>query len=226
MPPSLLSWTVACATLLFVDAALSVENSDRSMGVEPRAQWPALSIFVTSKDASLGSSYVMSAKPLVAHDLKSVLYDVSAHFDSGTGNKNPFASYTLANGFAFMNYTNAGQAPLCLTTETGAYSIPPINAIVQAIMDYKGVAADNTDVCTKQFPINVQGTPFNLCEVADDANKLRLTSDKFDLVISRVDHSAVPDLGNPSEGCKQVINGFTVKTGGDGVFFTKLAPPA
>ncbi|CAI5727786.1 unnamed protein product [Hyaloperonospora brassicae] len=224
MPPSLLFWTVACATLLSADAALSVENGARALQVDPRASWPALTIVVTAADASLGSSYVMSAKPIVERDNNRVLYDVSATFDSGNGNKSPFSSYTASGGTVFMNYTDAGQDPLCLNSETGGYPILPINAVVRAMMDYNGKFLEVGDsLCSREYAIDAQGTSFKVCRVVKDPNKLRLTGDKSTVVISRVDNSAVPDLGSPSAGCKTVIEGSTVKTGGEGEFFTELA---
>ncbi|CAI5726917.1 unnamed protein product [Hyaloperonospora brassicae] len=223
MPPSLLFWTVACATLLSADAALSVENGARALQVDPRASWPALTIFVTAEDASPWSSYEMSAKPIVERASNRVLYDVSANFDSGNGNKSPFSSYTASGGTVFMNYINAGQDPLCLNSETDGYPIPPINAIVRAIAERHDNTTGTSSVCSTEYTIETQGTSFKVCFVNDQANKLRVTGGKLTVVISRVDRSAVPDLGSPSAGCKRVIDGFNVNTGGKAEFFMELA---
>ncbi|CAI5735076.1 unnamed protein product [Hyaloperonospora brassicae] len=213
MSLAVLCWTAVYAVLLSsTDASLLGENGARVLRAESTTDWPSFSILVRPQfKSSPDVNYTMEAKPVGSEGGK-MLYDVYARFDkySVPGLDKSVISYRQTGGYAtVIDMSNMTAPSVCLDSESGAYPIPPINALIEGIMkqqsDMPGTRP--VDYCAAEYDVVINHKSYAVCESGYNRFIEIIVGDMV-INLTRKDDVDVRSNGGPDSGCEQVVKPF------------------
>lgn len=215
MPLNIASFTAVSTLLLsLADASLFREDGARLLQAESTANWPSLSITVTSNVQYFpDANYTMKAEPVFSDGSKKVLYNVDARFDSDhySGLPNWLISYKLIDGKAVATSTsNQRVTTECLTSESDDHTYPPLNAIFHGLMNENGQVIENfTNKCPKAHTFTISGVTYSVCR-ASSGRVLTIRGDNTELVVHFVKSVDISSDGGAASKCQRVVEPMNV----------------
>ncbi|KAG7399374.1 hypothetical protein PHYBOEH_009039 [Phytophthora boehmeriae] len=151
------------------------------------------------------SEFSVVANPVVSSNPSTVLYDTFASFTEGATNYN----YSLVNGIAYVSTVTAGKDPLVKCLDSDAQ--PPINAIVDALMDAAPISSASTSgliECTngETFKVSLNNVDFAVCYWGSSG--FTLHGSEMDIAVEYMKTRA--DISAPSgvdkQGCVAAVS--------------------
>ena len=213
MPPALLCLTAVYTILPSIsDAALLGANGARALQADSTT--PGYTIEVKPDGAAATDKYRMTVEPKYSNNNRDVLFNVHATFDSkrGADISKSITSYDLTDGLATATSTRESGKSQCLSSESGNYKIPAINAIFGGIMGLGNFAPLGSDQCPEQYDFTVGGIGYSACN-KKSGSSLTITGNGLTMDVTYSTSGPVGDGEGSRIGCSQVAKPMTVKEG-------------
>lgn len=214
MWPVLQCVTVLSTALLSIaDAHLVGEYGAYAPQTQWTPSWPGLSISVLFDH---GRQYEIVAKPVVSVDQRSVRYNVytGLGYDQDTELSSAvwIRSYGQTDGRVVTIAASSSRTAVCLQSESGVFTIPPINAIAEGLMSIQdaGVPTTSAGWYPKDYPFQADGSSYTARNVIP-GTMIRITGVGMYMNVTYSNSVDVKPLN--TSACEEVVKPTVVVEG-------------